>query len=169
MVGNNGYNSSEYTHSFNGTSAACPIVAGIAGLLLSEYESLSRTELESAIKRGCEKVGGYDYNLILPDGTWCAETGHGRVNALNALQEAQATGFEESLSQQHLIRTMSNQYEIVFRNPVSWEMFDITGRLVTSGQNSQTVIVPFNSTSSGLYLLTATDGLKANRIKLLMP
>jgi subtilisin family serine protease len=169
MMGANGYNASEYTHSFNGTSAACPIVAGVAGLILSEYSYLSRLQLEGAIKRGCEKVGGYDYSILLPEGSWCPETGHGRINALFALQEAQVTGFNEIPGEQYVVRTMSNFYEIAFSTPVMWTLFDISGRTVISGQKSPIVILPFDCGPTGIYVLMAQNGLVATRIKLVLP
>lgn len=72
---------------FGGTSAACPIAAGVAALALSLDPSLTREQVKRALVRGCEKVGGYVYadNPAHPLSSWNNEMGHGRLNAKNTL------------------------------------------------------------------------------------
>ena len=65
-----------YTSTFNGTSSACPLAAGVAGLILSVDPSLSPDAVRTIMQISAVDIGidGYD-----------VETGHGRVNVFNAL------------------------------------------------------------------------------------
>jgi subtilisin family serine protease len=54
----------------NGTSAACPVTAGVLALLLSAKPGATPAELRDAVVAGADG-----------DGAWNAETGHGVVNA----------------------------------------------------------------------------------------
>lgn len=49
IQGSDGADSSDYTSLFGGTSAACPVVAGVAGLLLSAAPELTGAELNAAL------------------------------------------------------------------------------------------------------------------------
>lgn len=75
-----GTNNLAYTARFGGTSHSCPVVAGIAALMLSEDPSLTPIEVCDILLQTAEDVGGYDY----VNGR-CDEMGHGRVNAFNAV------------------------------------------------------------------------------------
>ena len=76
-----GYNpEGEYYIYFNGTSAATPYVAGMAGLILSKWPSLMPSEVQAIIEATADRVGGYTY----VNGR-CNDLGHGRINAGCAL------------------------------------------------------------------------------------
>jgi subtilisin family serine protease len=92
IQGNAGYNTTSgtagnYYASFNGTSAACPHVAGIAALILSVRPDLTQVQVRQAIESTCTKLSGYSFstNSNHPNGTWNSEVGHGLVNAYAAL------------------------------------------------------------------------------------
>ena len=90
--GTAGYPSGAYGN-FNGTSAACPIAAGIVGLMASVNPALTGAEMADLLQLNTEKVGGYNYATLLPArplGTWHFEMGHGRVNAFAAVKAAAA-------------------------------------------------------------------------------
>ncbi len=72
----------------NGTSAATPHVAGLAGLLLAANPALTNTQVRTVIEQTAEKTGGYVYTNdgIHNNGTWHQEPGYGRINAFRALQ-----------------------------------------------------------------------------------
>jgi subtilisin family serine protease len=77
----------KYRYDFNGTSAATPIVAGVAALLLSQYPELTRSQVYDILKASADKIdpagGQYDSNGHSP------YYGYGRVNAAKALAEAE--------------------------------------------------------------------------------
>lgn len=70
LMGSEGYTEGNYTSSFNGTSAACPQISGIAALILSVNPNLSRDEVEqimidNAVDLGSEgRDESYGYGLV---------------------------------------------------------------------------------------------------------
>jgi len=84
------YTNNDYTTWFNGTSSACPHVAGVAALILSVNPSLTGPQVRDIIEQTAQKVGGYNYTTTTgrPNGTWHNEMGYGLVNALCAVQNA---------------------------------------------------------------------------------
>ncbi|UII31520.1 S8 family serine peptidase [Fulvivirga ulvae] len=87
----NDYADQNHTIWFNGTSAACPMVAGVAALVLSVNPCLTHDEVEDIIEQSAQKVGGYAYvnTFGRPNGTWHNEMGYGLVDAEAAVQLAQ--------------------------------------------------------------------------------
>ncbi|MBL0049686.1 MAG: S8 family serine peptidase [Bacteroidetes bacterium] len=91
ISGNSGFTNGDYAEYFNGTSAACPIAAGVMALMLSENSSLTYNDARFILESTCEKVGGYVYNSNVfgqPNGTWSSNLGYGRINAYHALLAA---------------------------------------------------------------------------------
>ncbi|MEM0941526.1 MAG: S8 family serine peptidase [Bacteroidota bacterium] len=89
--GSVGYASGDYTTRFNGTSSACPHVAGVAALVLSSNPNLTVEEVSDIIEQSAQKVGNYNYGnkSDRPNGTWNDEVGYGLVDAYAAVQLAQ--------------------------------------------------------------------------------
>jgi len=65
-----------YWTEFNGTSSACPHVAGIAGLMLSHNSNLSPETIREFLRQGTDDIADEGYDI---------ETGYGKVNAYNTL------------------------------------------------------------------------------------
>ncbi len=105
--GNPGYNNASppvgcadvgdgnYTLCFNGTSAATPIVAGVAGLILDRMPNLTRAQVQQLLQDTADKVqvslGAYSTatGFSAPTGPGAAPThGYGRVNAFEAVRIA---------------------------------------------------------------------------------
>ncbi len=80
-----GYVSGDYDQAFGGTSAACPLAAGIAALVLSRDSALTRDEVLDVMRTTCDKVGGVVYSGAV-DGGQNHEYGFGRLNAYQALR-----------------------------------------------------------------------------------
>ena len=95
LQGTAGYNTSSGTdgdyYYFGATSAACPHVAAIAGLLLSVNPSLTQKDVNNIIESTTQKVGGYTYQNTTgrPNGTWHEQMGYGLVDAYCAVHNAQ--------------------------------------------------------------------------------
>lgn len=85
-----GYSLINYTSYFAGTSAACPHVAAVAGLILSVNPYLSQGEVAECIESTAQKVGSYTYsnNTLRPNGTWNNQMGYGLVDAHAAVLAA---------------------------------------------------------------------------------
>ena len=90
--GSQGYDSSDYTFDFNGTSSACPCVAGVAALVLSVNPDLTQKQVADLIEKTARKVGPYSYATTSgrTNGKWHEEMGHGLVNAKAAVAAAAA-------------------------------------------------------------------------------
>jgi subtilisin family serine protease len=81
---NNGYAEGDYNFNFEGTSSACPLVAGICALVLSANPDLSAAEVRDIIRQTARKIGSSsDYQ----DGH-STKFGYGCVNAEGAVREA---------------------------------------------------------------------------------
>lgn len=84
--GARGYESGDYVHRFGGTSAAAPIVAGVASLVLSSYPQLKgRPELLRKVLLNSARRVGIEEEW---EGSRSYHYGAGLVNARRALQQA---------------------------------------------------------------------------------
>lgn len=76
-MGNLGYNNTNYTSTFNGTSATCPQVAGVAALMLSVRPDLTEAQIRTTLQQTATDMGSSGF-----DNTY----GFGRLNAFAAVQ-----------------------------------------------------------------------------------
>jgi hypothetical protein len=91
LTGSAGYDSGDYTNAsgssaFGGTSAACPLAAGCAALLLSKQPALTPTQIRNLLTSTADKIGSVNYV-----NGYNKYYGYGRINinaALNALPPA---------------------------------------------------------------------------------
>lgn len=87
---NAGYVLEDYS-TFDGTSAACPHVSGVAALILSVNPSLTYREVAYIINRTANKqLPGYTFSANGIDGTWNSQVGHGLLNAYAAVALSQS-------------------------------------------------------------------------------
>ncbi|NER83308.1 MAG: S8 family serine peptidase [Leptolyngbya sp. SIO1D8] len=94
-TGSAGYNRDAYTRTFGGTSSSCPVVAGVAGLMLSANPNLTAREVKQILQETADKImdDEPDPQLGLRHGTYDNNGhsqwfGYGRVNAARAVAEA---------------------------------------------------------------------------------
>lgn len=96
-TGQSGYNNGSeagsdpagnYTNSFGGTSSACPLAAGITGLLLSANPNLTRDQIYEIYKMTSDKTGGVNYDA----NGFNTYFGYGRINACEAVKKALEMG-----------------------------------------------------------------------------
>lgn len=80
IVGPRGYTSGDYYTSFAGTSGSTPVVAGLAGLILSLRPELTNTQVADILSSTADKVGAMAYASGRND-----HYGFGRANAYRAL------------------------------------------------------------------------------------
>lgn len=69
----------------DGTSMACPHVAGVAALILERNSELTVTQVNSIINSNAKKISGVNFNITKTDGTWNEEYGYGLVDAYNSV------------------------------------------------------------------------------------
>ena len=92
-MGGGGYNAGNvndgdalgnYTNSFGGTSSACPLAAGITGLVLFANPNLTKEQVYGIYKETSDKIGADAY-----DGNgFSMNYGYGRINACKAVAKA---------------------------------------------------------------------------------
>ena len=73
-----------FCNDFGGTSAATPIAAGVAALVLSVHPKLDRNELRTLLIETADRIGGVKYNAKGHHN----EFGHGRIHAGRAVERA---------------------------------------------------------------------------------
>lgn len=76
-----------YTSTFFGTSASCPIVAGVAALMLSANQSLTATDVRVILEHACDRISPDDAGYDNVTGK-SLRYGYGRVNAEAAVNAA---------------------------------------------------------------------------------
>jgi subtilisin family serine protease len=94
ISGAGGYSGGDYFTSFNGTSSATPLCAGVCALIWSMNPALSNAEVRQILTDTAEDEVG-------PPGEdtpgWDAFFGYGRINAHLAVQSAVPAGFEDDM------------------------------------------------------------------------
>lgn len=124
---NAGVNFQSYTGRFGGTSHSCPVVAGVAALILSANPGLTQQQVFDIITGTADRVGGYTYTNGISN-----ELGFGRVNACHAVLEAfrvdnLVTGVLSFCSStQYLLRNTPNA------NRISWISSNPSGLSINS-------------------------------------
>jgi Subtilase family len=88
-LGGAGYTPTDYDLFFDGTSAATPHVAALAGLILSLNPDLTNLEVRRIISETTDKINQPAYVYLptagKPFATWNNDVGYGRINAERAL------------------------------------------------------------------------------------
>lgn len=96
LLGAAGYEIGDFVGSFGGTSSACPVVAGVAALILSANPDLTAKQVKRILQDTADKIVDRDADpqLGMRLGTYDTNGysqwfGYGKVNAFKAVQAAQ--------------------------------------------------------------------------------
>jgi len=142
--GANGYNTAtgvagDYTQNFNGTSSACPHVAAVAALILSQNPNLTQIQVANIIESTAQKVGGYNYQTTAGriNGTWHNEVGYGLIDAFAAVQAACTT--TNFVNQTVTTNTTVNGCNVNVQNVTVQN----NAKLTIDAQNDATINGPF--------------------------
>jgi subtilisin family serine protease len=110
-----GYGGGDYTDSFGGTSSACPVVAGVAALVLSVNPDLEAWEVKQILQATADKIvdDGPDPQLGLAYGRYDSKGhsrwfGYGKVNAQKAVKAA----LENSFQSRQLTQTVTASSDV---------------------------------------------------------
>lgn len=95
QIGTAGYDTGNFTRNFGGTSAATPVVAGVAALILSANPDLTAQEVKNILQTTADKIVDTqaDPQLGIKGGNYNANGrslwfGYGKVNAFKAVESA---------------------------------------------------------------------------------
>jgi chitodextrinase len=105
-----------YTNSFSGTSAACPVATGVAALALSVNPDMTRTQLRNLIEHTADKVKVFNSGFDPVTGH-DIRYGHGRVNAFEAVKAARDNKLWPSPITTFDAFVANNQVSLVWKNP----------------------------------------------------
>lgn len=161
--GASGYSNGDY-NLFSGTSAAAPIVSGIAALILEKDSMLTVSQVYEAIRLSCDKVGGYAYSNPSANGK-CLELGFGRVNACSALNILDQLGTEEYSPISSIVISHQNPVKITLLLTIegttrySASIFNVNGQLMFNAENVEESIlsIDINKYSKGIYIVKIID------------
>ena len=81
--GGGGYNTTDYTDDFSGTSSSTPGVAGVVALMLTVNPKLTSKEVKKLIAESCVKIDQQEGEYVNGHSPFY---GHGRLDALIAVQ-----------------------------------------------------------------------------------
>ncbi len=151
-----GYGTADYISDFNGTSSACPNVAGVVALILSVKPSLTGIEARQILESSTDKINGYSYSSSIsgqPNGTWNNEVGYGRINALKAVSN---TINFSIVGNSNICASTSNTYTI--QNYINGfnTIWTSTSNLTLTNQTNNSVSVIANSSFNSEGTVTAT-------------
>ena len=124
LLGELGYETGDFVRSFGGTSSACPVVAGVAALVLSANPDLTATEVKRLLQETADKIVDRDADpqLGMRLGTYDTNGfsqwfGYGKVNAFKAVQAAKRKIAQKPQSGiRHLKGRNDNRVEIPDNN-----------------------------------------------------
>jgi subtilisin family serine protease len=158
-----GYTSGDYISDFNGTSSACPGVAGVVALMLSVNPNLTGIKAREYLETSTDKVTGYSYSANItgqPNGSWNNEVGYGRINANNAVFKV----FNLSVNGNATICTSSNS-NYTIQNYVSGLVttWSCSSNLILSNPTNQSVNVTANGSGIGTITATFQNGQKVEK------
>ncbi|MCB9235230.1 MAG: S8 family peptidase [Bacteroidia bacterium] len=137
----------------SGTSMACPLVAGLAGLVLSMNPNLTPAQVYDAIKNGCENIDAANPNHI-------GEIGAGRINAWNTLL---SVGTDPEIHPSGYLVAYPNpasqraNFQTNLTSRATWNLHEISGKTLLQGTEilvpNQVTSLDLAGISPGLYLL----------------
>ena len=119
-TGGTGYSSSSYTSGFGGTSSACPVVAGVVGLMLSANPDLTAGDVKQILQDTADKIedDSPDPQLGLTYGRYDNRGhsrwfGYGKVNAYEAVKASR----DRHLAKRRLSKTIEQTSAVTLTIP----------------------------------------------------
>lgn len=140
----------------NGTSFACPYVAGVAALVLSANPNLSAIRVKDIIEKTARKLTGYVYEINKPNGLWNNQMGYGIIDPYAAVQGANSSITGPSL----LWANVTGAYKVIGmnENDMSWSTTGHSGLMTMSPTGNLTIL-----NHEGTVRLNSTVTVKAEK------
>ncbi len=134
-----------YTKWFSGTSAACPVAAGAAALVVSRNPFLTATDVKAILEHTAEKIAPGDarYGQVTARSE---KYGYGRINAHRAVEAAEASTTNGGYTWPLPVTNVSTESGVLFWSASSLE----SGR----GETSEYLVVQ----STAEFTFWAEDG-----------
>ncbi|MBX2862780.1 MAG: S8 family serine peptidase [Leptolyngbyaceae cyanobacterium MAG.088] len=137
-TGRTGYSRSDYTSGFGGTSSACPVVAGVVGLMLSANPDLEAGDVKQILQDTADKIEDTtpDPQLGLTYGTYDNRGhsrwfGYGKINAYKAVKAAR----DRYLANRQLSKIIEQTSAVTFTIPADRTAMQQAG--ITINQHGQ--------------------------------
>lgn len=148
----------------DGTSMATPMVAGLAGLLLSARPDFTPDSVEHCLKSTAVNIDAANPNYI-------GKLGAGRIDAYQALRCAVPVGIDENILDNNIIvapnfdnTSVSIKITLPSKQPVSVTIYGVIWQLITSYDIGETIggnySIPLPSLVSGVYFADFSIGNK---------
>ena len=152
--GSKGYTNINFYNFFSATSAAAPMVSGVASLMLSVNSNLTSVQVKSILEQTAQKLNGYVFSPISsdhPNGTWNEEVGYGLVDAHKAVVYAMEYGYDiDIIGDDNLSDCQSNTYSCSILHPELFTyQWSCSSNLSISNANGATITVIPLSVGSG--------------------
>jgi subtilisin family serine protease len=154
ISGSAGYDTGDNFSNFNGTSSACPNVAGVVALILSVKPTLTGIQARQILESSTDKISGYVYSSSVsgqPNGTWNNEVGYGRINASKAVINAINPSI---IGNSNICISANDTYTIDNYNNAFNTVWTTTSNLQIINQTPYNVVV--KGLMEGIGTLTAT-------------
>ncbi len=159
-----GEDPTDYTWQFGGTSAATPLAAGVAALILSVNPNYTRAEVLDIMHSTCDKIGGVTYvNGVHP------EYGYGQLNAGAALKKIPVgirtqASFQKELAHGTILEMRKTDRSITYTleiieatavhleiiQPTTGKAYQICNQYLEKGRHAFTYDLPINQ--AGIYI-----------------
>ena len=95
-MGTTGYSATNYTNTFNGTSASCPLASGVVALMLSANSDLTRKQVYDILINTTDKINPTDAQYDANG--FSIKYGYGRINANRAVMASTSGGCSATCS-----------------------------------------------------------------------
>lgn len=150
----------------SGTSMACPLVAGLAGLVLSVNSSLSPSNVETIIESGC-------VNIYPTNPSYVGQLGAGRINAYNSLALIVSTpDIAGEISMLVFPNPSKGSFRITLHevnDNMHLRITDLLGQVVHSEEVNTPSIDIEQPLAKGMYMLEIIkEGKRAGRAKIII-
>ena len=147
--------------SLSGTSMACPLTAGLCGLIKSQDPTRTPDQIKAILKNGCDNI-----DLVNPN--YIGQMGAGRINAANSLGGTVVgmpeIEFAASLLSENPFR---NEITIQVEENGTYKVVNINGQIMeTFVAKKDTKLLGANY-QSGLYFVFSTDNSHAKALKMI--